>query len=143
MFSVCLPLQGPQGFTGPPGEPGEAGASVSIRNSGTNTHLHCTLVVCRHSHIVCVFLLTGSHGSPWSRRPPWKEWRGCESTRSAHVHYLYLGLDSRIISSIRSSPSLCLSFSQGESGKPGRGGERGPSGPQVSCHGSAILCDVM
>jgi len=32
---------------------------------------------------------------------------------------------------------LC-SFFQGESGKPGRGGERGPSGPQVSRRGGVI-----
>lgn len=49
---LCLHLQGPQGFTGPPGEPGEAGPSVSIRNIEADTHLHCVLVVCRHSHLV-------------------------------------------------------------------------------------------
>lgn len=28
---LCLPQQGPQGFTGPPGESGEAGAAVSMQ----------------------------------------------------------------------------------------------------------------
>lgn len=112
MAFMCVSnLQGPQGFTGPPGEPGEAGASVSITNTGPNTHLHCTLVARRHSHIVFVSFSTGCHGSPWRRRPPWKERRGCEWTGSAHIHHQYFSLDSGFVSSIRSPPSLCLSFS--------------------------------
>lgn len=36
----CLCLQGPQGFTGPPGEPGEAGAPVSLESMLQSSSFH-------------------------------------------------------------------------------------------------------
>lgn len=95
---------------------------------------------------LCSIFASGSHGSPWSCRPPWKERRGCKCTGLISYQFIYLhiyisldwGMSWAIISS--PSPLSQLSCSQGESGKPGRPGERGPPGPQVSCWFLPPIC---
>lgn len=56
----------------------------------TGKQMHVAL--CCDVNTLTLFLIfaSGSHGSPWSCRPPWKERRGCKCTGLISYQFIYL-----------------------------------------------------
>lgn len=56
----------------------------------TGKQMHVALCCDVNTLTLCLIFASGCHGSPWSCRPPWKEWRGCKCTGLISYQFIYL-----------------------------------------------------